>query len=97
MKKFLTIACLSLTASTGAALADNPNWSAEKQYEILVNRCANAGKGNGAEDVFRNKCGNHKNDSFFSADAYAGMDESIAIDQYLDVDPGNSQDNNANN
>lgn len=96
MKKVIMMACIA-AASAGAAFADNPNWSAEKKYQILVNRCSDAGKGNGAEDVINDRCGNFRNDSYYTADVYADMDESTVVDQYLDVDPGNSQDNNANN
>jgi hypothetical protein len=34
---------------SGAALADNPNWSPEKAAQVEINRCANAGLGNGKE------------------------------------------------
>ena len=96
MKHLLVITTLAATAAL-PAFADSTNWSSDKQFQMLVNRCSNAGKGNGAEDVIMDRCGNFKNDSDFSADYYATMDEDTAIDQYLDVDPGNSQDNNANN
>jgi len=96
MKHVLIIATLASTAAF-PAIADSANWSSDKQFQMLVNRCSNAGKGNGSEDVIRGQCGNFKNDSYFSADAYATMDEDTSLDQYLDVDPGNSQENNANN
>ena len=96
MKRFLTTFCITVTLA-GTAWADNPNWSAEKQAQMLINRCANAGKGNGAEDVIGNRCGNHKSESYFTAEDYAAMDESVVVDQYLDVDPGKSQGKNANN
>ena len=89
-------ALLSLGMAAGA-FADSPNWSDEKQAQILKNRCANAGKGNGVEDVIDDTCGNFRNDSWFDAEFYASQDEDYVLDEYLDVDPGASQDHNANN
>ena len=97
MKSILICFACAAGLTSGAVLADNPNWSDEKKLQILTNRCSDAGKGNGVEDVINNTCGDFKNDSWFDAEWYAEQEEDLVIDEFLDVDPGNSQDNNANN
>jgi len=75
----LTAALLTISVGT---LADNENWDAEKARQIAINRCADAGKGNGAERLRRGECVNV---------------EARGEDWRRDIDPGNSGDHNANN
>lgn len=81
----ITLGTLALagTAFTGTALADSDNWDADKAAQIAVNRCANAGNGNGGERINRaGECVPTANPS---------------EDARRDIDPGNSGDHNANN
>lgn len=79
----LGVLALTGTAFTGTALADSDNWDAEKAAQIAVNRCANAGNGNGAERVAR--------------DGSCQTSDVRPEDARGDQDPGNSGDHNANN
>ena len=49
-------AALALS-SIGSAFADSANWSEDKARQIEINRCANAGLGNGGEQTSDNGCG----------------------------------------
>jgi len=60
MKKTIVVAASAAVLALGlfgsTALADNPNWSSEKAYQIQVNRCADAGVPNGGEDLGTGVC-----------------------------------------
>ena len=43
------LAAVLLVATTNVALADNPNWSADKAAQVEQNRNTNSGIGNGGE------------------------------------------------
>ena len=49
MRKLVLSVAVGALAVSGMALADNPNWSAEKRAEVAANRCTDAGRGNGGE------------------------------------------------
>ena len=66
------------------AVGDSKNWTPEKSEQILINRCANAGTGNGGEILG----GQH----FGCRDREDGGEIG-----FREVDPGNSGDHNANN
>jgi hypothetical protein len=53
MKKLVVamLALVALSTRGAAASADSANWTPEQQLQIAINRCANAGRGNGAEAV----------------------------------------------
>jgi hypothetical protein len=62
MKKLFTTLAASAVLAVGFSVptvsADSANWSAEKIDQVGQNRCANAGKGNGAERYIKrtNRC-----------------------------------------
>ena len=90
---WLGIVALMLVVGT-AAMADNPNWSAEKAAQVANNRCANAGLGNGKELIRGGEClqGDElKNSSENPSDKGNGQPQGKP-----DIDPGNSG-KNANN
>lgn len=70
------LAAALLTGSANVALADNPNWSAEKAAQVELNRNANSGLGNGGEGG---------GDGSFDKPNEVGSNAANP-----DVDPGNS-------
>jgi hypothetical protein len=67
----------------GPAFADGANWDGAKRSQIAVNRCGNAGIGNGGETFTDAGCTKRRE---------AGENRG-----HGEIDPGNSGDHNANN
>jgi hypothetical protein len=94
LKTLIPVALLAAGFSSTTVLADNPNWSPEKAAQVAVNRCANAGKGNGKERIYADgSCGTNL--------LAGGRDNPEVSDgsdgqKYPDIDPGKSG-KNANN
>lgn len=77
MKRVTLIAAI-IAAGTTPVLADSANWSMQKQIQISINRCSNAGQGNGGETFDDDACMKRQ----------AAGEQSI--DMFVDFDPGNS-------
>jgi hypothetical protein len=73
-KKTVTLLVVAIMASSGAAFADNANWTDEKAAQVDTNRNTDSGLGNGGEKQKNN--GNWKD---------IGKETNKN-----DVDPGNS-------
>ena len=102
----LSVVVLLLGAMAVPALADSDNWDHEKQAQVLVNRCANAGAGNGGElGVYVFNFWHHDYylkkacvDKFFGHDISIGegFEKNLfwGLFKLVDLDPGNSGQNN---
>jgi len=84
---YIAASLASLPFATGA-FADSSNWSDEKRGQVLINRCANAGIGNGAEKFGLDPS---SNDAVICMKRQPGFENDDN-----DLDPGKSQ-KNANN
>jgi len=93
MRKLVLSVAVGALAVSGIALADNPNWSAEKKAQVAANRCTDAGRGNGDELSVTSPWGSVCFDELPSDDQGINIDAkdpSVIGPFSFSTDPGNS-------